>query len=125
MRHRALPGRRPVRRRLRAGKRLPPVTRSSSGGMMAGMRPEQARQFYEEDEDPKKVIGLFDAARDEGRLSQTRPPKPRPEPMPLADLLTEPARELRPELPELRIPDRLARQLQRAADALRSNSRVH
>jgi len=92
---------------------------------MAGMRPEQARQFYEEDEDPKKVIGLFDAARDEGRLSQTRPPKPRPEPMPLADLLTELVRELRRELRELRIRDRLARQLQRAADALRSNSRVH
>ena|SRR5258708_39301919 len=34
----------------------------------------QARDFYEEDEDPKRVIGLFDAARREGRLSQTRRP---------------------------------------------------
>lgn len=92
---------------------------------MEAMRPEQARQFYEDDEDPAKVAGLFDAARDEGRLSQTKPPTPRPEPMPLRDLLTELARELRRELHELRIRDRLVRQLRRAADAFGPNSRVH
>ena len=29
---------------------------------MAGVRPEQAEQFYEEDEDPARVLGIFDAA---------------------------------------------------------------
>jgi hypothetical protein len=37
---------------------------------MAGMRPEEARQFYEEDEDPARVFALFDDA-DKGR---TAPP---------------------------------------------------
>ena len=60
---------------------------------MAGMSPEQAREFYEEDEDPKRVIGLFDAARREGRLSRTRRPRPREQP--LGDLFAEILRELR------------------------------
>lgn len=30
--------------------------------MMTGMRPEQARDFYEEDEDPARIFALFDAA---------------------------------------------------------------
>lgn len=29
---------------------------------MVGMRPEKARNFYEEDEDPARVFALFDAA---------------------------------------------------------------
>jgi hypothetical protein len=37
---------------------------------MRGMRPEEAREFYEEDEDPAKVFVLFDAAKREGRLSK-------------------------------------------------------
>jgi hypothetical protein len=41
---------------------------------MAGMRPEEAEQFYEEDGDPAKVFAIFGAARAQGRLGRTRPP---------------------------------------------------
>jgi hypothetical protein len=92
--------------------------------MMAGMSPEEARHFYEEDEDPKKVFALFDAARREGRVGQTEPP-PRPsEPMPLGELLVGMARDLRRELRELRLRDRLALHLERVARAIRSHNKV-
>lgn len=41
---------------------------------MAGMGPEEARQFYEEDEDPSRVFARFDAA-EKGR---TAPPSNKP-----------------------------------------------
>ena len=41
---------------------------------MAGMGPDEAQQFYEEDEDPARVIALFDAA-EKGR---TAPPSDKP-----------------------------------------------
>lgn len=81
---------------------------------MAGMRPDQARQFYEEDEDPERVFAIFDAAEKEGRLGRTAPP-PRPsDPIPLGQVAGELAQDLR----ELRLRDRLARLLRRIADAL-------
>ena len=89
------------------------------------MSPEEARHFYEEDEDPKKVFALFDAARSEGRVRQTEPPRRPAEPMPLGDLLMELAREVRRELRELRLRERIALHLQRLASAIKSHNRVH
>lgn len=40
------------------------------GGMMAGMTPEEAANFYEEDEDPAEVFAWFDA----GPHGVTTPP---------------------------------------------------
>jgi hypothetical protein len=62
---------------------------------MAGMRPDEAERFYEEDEDPAKVFAVFDAAKRAGRLRRTTPPGPRPELVPLRELRAELARELR------------------------------
>lgn len=41
---------------------------------MAGMRPDGARRFYEEDEDPARIHGLFDAAGRDGRRGLAEPP---------------------------------------------------
>ena len=90
---------------------------------MAGMRPDKARQFYEEDEDPERVIALFDAARQEGRLSQTRRPEQRGL-MPLSQLASGLFRELRRDLGELRLIERLRLGLDRAAETLRSKTGV-
>jgi hypothetical protein len=46
---------------------------------MAGMGPDEARQFYEEDEDSAQVHALVDAAERERRLALTEPPPGRPE----------------------------------------------
>ncbi len=91
--------------------------------MMKGMRPDQAKQFYEEDEDPKKVFALFDAARQQGKLSQTRRSERR-DLMPLSQLAIQLLRELRRDLHELRLGERVARGLDRAADTLRSKAGV-
>ena len=77
---------------------------------MAGMRPEEAGQFHEEDEDPARVFALFEDA-DKGR---TAPPSRSADPIPLGQLLGELARELR----QLRLRDRIARGLRRLADAI-------
>lgn len=46
---------------------------------MTGVKPEEAERFYEEDEDPSRVFGIFDA----GRTGQTeRRGKARPSPAP-------------------------------------------
>jgi|HubBroStandDraft_1064217.scaffolds.fasta_scaffold09114_5 hypothetical protein len=82
---------------------------------MAGMRPEEARQFYEEDEDPARVFALFDG----GEKGRTAPPRPS-DPIPLRQLLGELARELR----ELRLRDRIARGLRRLADAIQHRTTV-
>lgn len=38
------------------------------------MSPDEAKEFYEEDEDPALIHALFDAAEREGRLGLTEPP---------------------------------------------------
>jgi hypothetical protein len=74
---------------------------------MAAMRPEEAEQFYEEDEDPARVHALFDAAERGKRLRRTAPPERRPDLVPLRDLLAALVRELR----QLRLGERLFRAL--------------
>jgi len=88
---------------------------------MAGVKPEEAKRFYEEDEDPAKVFALFDAAKREGRTGRTEPPELRP----LRQQLAELARDIRRGLRELRIWERVALSLERAASAIRSHTRVH
>ncbi len=77
---------------------------------MAYMSPDEARQFYEEDEDPAKIRALYEAARRGGRIRLTEPPPPRSQPMPLGELLgglvTEVVTDLRRVLRELRLRDR-------------------
>jgi|HubBroStandDraft_1064217.scaffolds.fasta_scaffold2539183_1 hypothetical protein len=65
--------------------------------MMAGMRPEEAEQFYEEDENPAEVLAIFDAARKQGRLGRTRPPGKYqlPDLTPMRELLGDLVRDLR------------------------------
>jgi hypothetical protein len=75
--------------------------------MMAGMGPDEARHFYEEDEDPARVFSVFDAAEKQGRLQETGPPSQRPDLVPLRELLAELVRELR----QLRLLERLFRML--------------
>lgn len=77
---------------------------------MAGVRPDEARRFYEDDEDPARVLDLFDRAR-KGR---TRRPARPSEPIPWGQL----AAELRRALREVRLRDRLARVLRHAASAI-------
>ena len=91
---------------------------------MAGVKPEEARQFYEEDEDPAKVFALFDAAKREGRTGRTAPPESRQHLIPLRVLLGELGRELARELRELRLRDRLAAGLRHLARAI-ERTRVH
>lgn len=78
--------------------------------MMTDMTPDEARQFYEEDEDPAEIRARFELARRQGRLRLTAEPKPRPEPMPvgemLAGLVTEIASDVRRMLREVRLRDR-------------------
>jgi hypothetical protein len=92
--------------------------------MMVGMRTEDARDFYEEDEDPARVFALFDAA-EKGR---TAPPKPRPsqEPdlTPLRELLREVRSQLRQDVRKLRLRDRLALLLRHVAGSLERHTKV-
>jgi hypothetical protein len=91
---------------------------------MAGVNPEEARQFYEEDEDPAKVFAIFDAAKREGRLGRTAPPQSQQHPVPLRVLLAAMAAELRRDLRELQLRDRLALLLEHTARAMRSRNKV-
>ena len=121
---------RDVTEALRAGKCLPPLTQSPKRGMMAAMRPEEAMKFYEEDEDPERLIAMFDAARDDGRLRQTRRPEPNDGDLkPLGQVRAELMHELRKQLRELHLGERVRRQMVRRiahiAEVLRSRSRVH
>jgi hypothetical protein len=90
---------------------------------MAGMRPEEAEQFYEEDEDPAKVFAIFGAARAQGRLGRTRPPgkyQP-PDLTPMRELLGDLARDLR----KLQLRDRIAVLMHQLAEAIESHSKAH
>ena len=84
---------------------------------MRGMRPEEAREFCEEDEDPAKVFALFDAAEREGRLKQTGPP---PEPPPMREL----ADQVRRLLLELRLRDRIVRLLRGVSSMIEGHGKV-
>jgi hypothetical protein len=92
--------------------------------MMVGMRAEEARDFYEEDEDPARVFALFDAA-EKGR---TAPPEHRPslepDPIPLRELLREVGSQFRQDMRKLRLRDRLALLLRHVADTLEHRTRV-
>ena len=88
---------------------------------MTGMRPEQARDFYEEDEDPARIFALFDAA-DKGRTApHDDHPRREPELVPLRDLARQLARDLR----KLRLKDRAMRVLHHLANAMASRTRAH
>jgi hypothetical protein len=87
---------------------------------MAGVKPEEAKRFYEEDEDPAKVFALFDAAKREGRTGRTAPP----ELQPLRRSIVVLIRDLRRDLRELHVWERLVLALERAASAIRSH-KVH
>lgn len=91
---------------------------------MARMRPDEARRFYEEDEDPARIHALFDAAERDGRLRQTEPPPGRPELTPLRELAHELGRELAHQLRELRLGDRLVLAVRHLARAIK-RIRVH
>ncbi len=90
---------------------------------MAGMRPEEAERFNEEDEDPAKVFAIFDAARKQGRLGRTRPPAKHqpPDLTPMRELLGDLARDLR----RLQLRDRIALLMHQLAEAIGSHSKVH
>lgn len=91
---------------------------------MADVNPEEARQFYEEDEDPAKVFAIFDAAKREGRLGRTGPPQSRQHLVPMRVLLAAMAAELQRDLRELQLRDRLALLLEHVARAMRSHNKV-
>lgn len=91
---------------------------------MAAMRPDEARRFYEEDEDPARIHAQFDAAEREGRLRQTEPPPGRPELTPLRELAHGLGRELAHQLRELRLGDRLVLVVRHLARAI-ERTRVH
>jgi hypothetical protein len=91
---------------------------------MAGMRAEEAEDFYEEDEDPARMFVLFDAA-EKGR---TAPPQdhasPDPDLTPLRVLLREVGTQLRQDVRELELRERLVVMLRHAADSLEQHSKV-
>jgi hypothetical protein len=88
---------------------------------MTGMRPEQARDFYEEDEDPARIFALFDAADKGGTAPHDDHPRREPDLVPLRDL----ARQLAADLRKLRLKDRALRVLHHLAGAMASRTRAH
>ncbi len=85
------------------------------------MRPEQARDFYEEDEDPARIFALFDAAA-KGRTAPDGDHAGRePDLVPLRDLARQLARDLR----KLRLRDRALRVLHHLTSAMASRTRAH
>jgi hypothetical protein len=91
--------------------------------MMAGVKPEEAKQFYEEDEDPARVFASFDAA-EKGRTAPPgdgRPPK-QTDLVPLRKRLDDLAVELR----KLRLRDRVGLALRLLAEVISSShTKVH
>jgi hypothetical protein len=70
--------------------------------MITGMRPEKARDFAEQDEDPARIFALFDAAGKGRTAPRDDHPEPAPDLVPLRDL----ARRLAGDLQKLRLRDR-------------------
>jgi hypothetical protein len=85
---------------------------------MVSMRPEQAREFCEEDEDPAEVFAVFDAAERKGQLKRTGPPPEPPSMRELGDLL----RRL---LLEVRLRDRIMRVLRGVFASSAGRSKVN
>jgi hypothetical protein len=85
------------------------------------MRPEQARDFYEEDEDPARIFALFDAAGKGRTASHGDHPGREPDLVPLRDLARQLARDLR----KLRMRDRALWVLHHLASAIASRTRAH
>jgi hypothetical protein len=89
--------------------------------MMPGIRPEQARDFCEQDEDPARIFALFDAA-DKGRTApHDDHPRQEAELVPLRD----PVRQMARDLQELRLRDRALRVLHHLTSAMASRTRAH
>jgi len=88
--------------------------------MMTVMRPDEAEQFYEEDEDPARVFAVFDAAKNQGRTGRTAPhdQSKQPELTPLRDLAHDHLADLR----RLRLRDRLALILRHMARTIQTRS---
>ena len=87
---------------------------------MTGMRPEEARDFYEEDEDPARIFALFDAASKGRTAPHDDRLGPEPDLVPLRDL----ARQLVRHLQKLRLRDRALRGLHHFTNAMVSRTRV-
>jgi hypothetical protein len=91
---------------------------------MVGMRAEEARDFYEEDEDPARVFALFDAAEKGSTASPERSSSGEPDLTPLPELLREVGSQLRRDIKKLRLRERLILLLRHAADSLEQHTRV-
>lgn len=88
---------------------------------MDGMRPEEARDFYEEDEDPARIFVLFDAAEKGHTAPRDGRSEREPDLVPLRDL----ARQLARDLQKLKLRDRALRVLHHLANAMASRTRAH
>jgi hypothetical protein len=92
--------------------------------MMVGMRVEEARDFYEEDEDPTRVFALFDAADKDRTAPPKHRPSQKPDLVPLRELLRKLGTQLRQDMRELRPGDRVALLFQHIADTLGQHTKV-
>jgi hypothetical protein len=91
---------------------------------MVRMRAEEARDFYEEDEDPARVFALFDAA-EKGRTSPPDRLTPRESDLtPLRDLLRELGTQLKQDAKKLRLRHRLVLVLRHVANTLEQHTKV-
>lgn len=91
---------------------------------MVGMRAEEARDFYEEDEDPARVFALFDAAEKGRTAPPDHPQSPESDLTPLGELLRELGTQLRQDMRKLRLRDRLALMLRHVANSLEQHTKV-
>jgi hypothetical protein len=86
--------------------------------MMAGMRREEARSFYEEDEDPQRIFAPFDA----GQKRSTRPPARRGEELrPMSELVGDLVGDLR----QLRLRERIALAWKHLSTAMETRNKTH
>ena len=86
--------------------------------MMVGLRPEEARDFYEEDEDPARVFALFDAAEKGRSAPPRRRASQKTDLTPLRQLMCELGTQLRQDLRKVRLRDRVVLAVQRLADKI-------
>ncbi len=90
---------------------------------MTGVKPEEAKQFYEEDEDPARVFASFEAA-EKGRTAprgDRRSPQ-RPDLAPLRRRLDDLAADLR----KLRLRDRVVLVMRLVTEIISSShTKVH